>query len=404
MNHSPSRRQILAAAGASAASLALAGLARAQSGQPATRPATPPEMPDIEKAANPISILILGGTGFIGPHEVQYARARGHKVTIANRGRTRPEMFQSMDVEHIEYDRDQEPTAIREAVAAGQKWDCVIDNVGYLPRQTQAAAEALKDAAGQYIFISSISVYQPRGVGPDEDSPVEQMPDDVAATATMQQVNQYYGALKARCEQTAEQVMPGRATIVRPGLIVGPGDPTDRFTYWPARVLMEDRCGGKMLVAGTAEEPAPVQVIDVRDLAMFLMTLAENKTMGKFNAIGPTEKLTSVVEAAKAHSGASTEFVFVPMKFLMDNNVGFWSELPMVVPSEGETAGFSQASTKRAFAAGLKPRSIQETTEATVDWWKSLPEDRRARIWSERSPVLKEAREQELLDKWAAAS
>jgi 2'-hydroxyisoflavone reductase len=359
-------------------------------------------MPTIERAERPLSILILGGTGFIGPQEVQYARARGHKVTIANRGRSRPEMFDGMDVEHIEYDRDQEPTAIKEAIAGGQKWDCVIDNVGYLPSQTQAAAEAVKDAAGQYIFISSVSVYQPRGVAPKEDSPVEQMPDDVAATATMQQVGQYYGALKARCEQTAEKIMPGRVTVVRPGLIVGPGDPTDRFTYWPARVLMEDRCGGKMLVAGTREEPAAVQVIDVRDLAMFLMTLAENKTMGQFNAVGPTEKLTSVVDAAKAHSGASTEFVFVPMKFLVENEVGFWSELPMVVPNEGESAGFAETSTERAFAAGLKPRPIAETTEATVDWWKSLPEERRARIWSERSTVIKEAREQELLDKWAA--
>jgi 2'-hydroxyisoflavone reductase len=157
-----------------------------------------------------------------------------------------------------------------------------------------------------------------------------------------------------------------------------------------------------MLVAGTREEPAAVQVIDVRDLAMFLMTLAENKTMGKFNAVGPTETLTNVVDAAKEHAGVSTEFVFVPMKFLIDNEVGFWQELPMVVPAEGETAGFAQTSTERAFAAGLDPRPIEETTQATVDWWKSLPQQRRELIWSERSPVLKEQKEQALLDKWAA--
>ena len=215
MKPSLSRRQILAAAGASAASLAVAGLARGQQ-QPTTRPkAVPPEMPKIEKASKPLNILILGGTGFIGPHEVQFARARGHKVTIANRGRSRPEMFESMDVEHIEYDRDQEPTAIKEAVAAGRKWDCVIDNVGYVPSQTTAAANAVKEGAGQYIFISSVSVYKQSGEGPKEDSPLEEMPDDVAATATMQQVGQYYGALKARCEQAAEEVMPGRVTVVR---------------------------------------------------------------------------------------------------------------------------------------------------------------------------------------------
>ena len=400
---SPTRRQVLAAAAGTAATLAAAKLGSAQPAtQPATRPrAVPPEMPAVGKASKPIRILILGGTGFIGPHQVQYARARGHKVTIANRGRSRPEMFEGMDVEHLEYDRDQDPAALREAVAAGQKWDLVIDNVGYLPKHTQAACEALEGACGHYAFVSSISVYENRGEGPTEDSPLQQMTDEEAAGATMQDVGKWYGALKVKCEQTAARLMPGRASLVRPGFIVGWGDPTDRFTYWPARVLMEERCGGRMIVPGTREEPAPIQVIDVRDLAQFIVMIGEEDKVGTYNLVGPPEQLPKVVDAAKRHSGAKTEFAFVPMQFLMDNNVAMGAEMPIIIPPQGDYAGFSKTSNAAAVAAGLKPRPIEETTAATIDWWKTLTPQRRALIESERSPAMKPAKEQALLDKWA---
>ncbi len=395
----PSRRQLLASAGAAAAAMAASRLSL---GQQAARPRVePPALPEVEKADRPMNILILGGTGFIGPFEVQHARARGHKVTIANRGRSRPEMYEGIDIEHIEYDRDQEPTALIEAAKSGRKWDAVIDNVGYTPTQTAAAAGALKDAVNQYIFISSVSVYKMGAEGASEDSPKETVTDEQAESATMQDVGRWYGALKHRCElKAAESMGAERTTAVRPGLIVGPWDYSDRFTYWPARVMLEDRCGGEMLVPGSEEEPMPIQVIDVRDLAAFLVTLVESGATGDYNAVGPTEKLEDVVEAAKAHAKVNTRFVYVPTAFLAENQVGFFAELPAVIPPTGETAGFARTNIDRALAAGLDPRPISETTQATIDWWKTLPQERRDRLWSERSPAMKEQREQALLDKW----
>ena len=399
----PSRRELLTAAAVSAASLAAGRLVTAQPAtQPTTRPrAVPPELPKLEKASRPISILILGGTGFIGPHQVQHARARGHQVTIANRGRTRPEMFEGMDIEHLEYDREQEPVALKQAVAAGRKWDLVIDNISYIPAHTKAACEALGDAAVHYAFISSTAAYATRAEGATESSPLAEMPQEQADNATMQDVGRWYGALKVKCEETAERLLPGRVSRVRPGYIVGWGDPTDRFTYWPARVMMEDRCGGKMLVPGTPEAPAPIQVIDVRDLAAFLVTIGEEKKLGTYNLVGPPETLPKVLEAAKAHTGAKTEFVHVPFDFLAENDVRLGAETPIIVPPESEYAGFAKTQNAAAVAAGLKPRSIEETTRATIDWWKTLPEQRRAAIEGERSQALKPQREQELLEKWA---
>ena len=391
---------LLAAGAGTAASLALAPLVAAQ--PPATqRRVAPPELPNVEKAAKPIHILILGGTGFIGPHQVQHARARGHKVTIANRGRTRPEMFEGMDIEHIDYDRDQEPTALNEAVAAGRKWDLVIDNIGFLPRHTRTACEALGEACGHYAFISSTGVYATREQGATESSPLQQITEEESAGATMQDVGKWYGALKVKCEEMAERLMPGRASRVRPGYIVGWGDPTDRFTYWPARVMLQERCGGKMLVPGTPEAPAPIQVIDVRDLAAFLVMIGEEHKVGTYNILGPPEALPKVLEAAKAHTGAKTEFVYVPFKFLAENNVQMGSETPIIVPPESEYAGFAKTSNAAAVAAGLRPRPIEETTRATIDWWKTLPAERRAVMESDRGRALRPQREQELLDKWA---
>jgi 2'-hydroxyisoflavone reductase len=227
------------------------------------------------------------------------------------------------------------------------------------------------------------------------------MTQEQADNATMQDVGRFYGALKVKCEETAERLLPGRVSRVRPGYIVGWGDPTDRFTYWPARVLMEDRCGGKMLVPGTKEAPAPIQVIDVRDLAAFLVMIGEDENVGTYNLVGPTETLPKVLEAAKDYSKAKTQFVYVPFDFLVKNEVRVGAETPIIVPPESEYAGFARTSNGAAVAAGLKPRPIEETTRATIDWWRTLPEQRRAAIEGERSQALKPQREQELLEKWA---
>lgn len=395
----PSRRRLLVTAAAVVVSplLARAGLAQ----EATTRPRTsPPPMPPTQPSDKKLKLLILGGTGFIGPHEVQYARARGHEITIANRGRTRPELFEGTEIEHIEFDREAEPTELKKAVDAGQMWDVVIDNSGYLPAHVKASAELLKDAVDQYVFISTVSVYQPQTeVGADEDWPKEQVSDEQAERVTkISEVGALYGPLRWRCEQAAEEVMPGRVTIVRPGLIVGPGDPTDRFTYWPVRATLEGRCDGRMLVPGTEQEPAPVQFVDVRDLAQFVITTAEDGTVGAYNAVGSTQSLTDVVEAARTHAGSGVEFVFAPFAVLQEHDVGFWQELPIVIPPEGLYKAFATTSRARAAAAGLPETPVAQTVAATLEWWKTLPRSRRDRLEAGKGPMLNPEREMEIIE------
>lgn len=394
----PSRRRVMIAAAALAATplLGRAGLGQDSTTRPRT---TPPPMPTTRPAEPKLKLLFLGGTGFIGPHQIQYARARGHEITIANRGRTRPELFDGMEIEHIEFDREAEPTALKQAVADGRTWDAVIDNSGYVPAHVTASAEVLKDAVKQYIFISTVGVYEPQTEkGADEDWPKVEVSDEEAAKVTsIRQVGALYGPLKWRCEEAAEGVMPGRVASIRPGLIVGPGDPTDRFTYWPVRATLEERCDGKMLVPGTQAEPAPVQYVDVRDLAQFTVTAAEKRTTGAFNAVASTQSLTDVVEAAREHSGSDVAFVFGSFDALREHNVRFWQELPMVMPPDGPTAGFAYTSRERAAAAGLPERAVKDTVTATLDWWKTLPQSRRDRLEGGNGPTLKEEKESAII-------
>lgn len=395
----PSRRRLLIAAAALAVAPLLAQVGFAQDAT--TRPRTsPPPMPTTQPAETKLKLLFLGGTGFIGPQQIQYARARGHEITIANRGRTRPELFDGMEIEHIEFDREAEPAALTKAVEDGRSWDVVIDNSGYVPAHVKASAELLKDAVKQYVFISTVSVYEPQTEkGADEDWPKVEVSDEEAEkVTTIRQVGALYGPLKWRCEQAAAEVMPGRVTVIRPGLIVGPGDPTDRFTYWPVRATLEERCGGRMLVPGTREEPAPVQYVDVRDLAQFTITTAENRTTGAFNAVGNTQSLTEVVEAARAHSGSDVEFVLAPFDALQEHKVGFWQELPMVVPPDGPMKGFAYTSRARAAAAGLPETPVAETVVATLDWWQTLPQSRRDRLEGDQGPTLKPEKEMEVIE------
>lgn len=325
-------------------------------------------------------ILILGGTGFLGPAVVRAARARGHQVTLFNRGRTNAELFP--DVARLRGDRDGDLKALDDG-----RWDSVIDPSGYVPRIVRMSAERLSERVGQYVFISSISVYGDMGIPEiDEDSPVAKIEDE-----TNEEVRANYGALKALCEQAAEQVMPGRVACVRPGLIVGPGDPTDRFTYWPVRVAR----GGRVLAPGSGDDP--IQIVDVRDLAAWLVRVVEEELTGVFNATGPKGRLTmrELLETCREEVDRDARFVWVDAAFLDEMRVAPWSDMPVWVPADGETGAITRVRVERAVAAGLDFRPLLETCRDTRAWFETLPADRRetlrAGLTAERETEVLEA-------------
>ncbi|HYI01458.1 SDR family oxidoreductase [Hyalangium sp.] len=335
--------------------------------------------------AAPVSkkkILILGGTGFLGPALVELARPRGHTLTLFNRGKTRPELFP--DVEKLQGDRDGNLKALE-----GRKWDAVIDTSGYVPRVVRASAELLAPNIGHYVFISTISVYKDMSVsGIDEEAPVATVADEKT-----EDVSKHYGALKALSEKAAEASMPGRVATVRPGLIVGPGDPTDRFTYWPVRVAR----GGEVLAPGDGEDP--VQFVDVRDLAAFILGLVERRDVGTFNATGPERTLTmrEMLEACKAANGGDAKFTWVESEWLVEEQkVMPWLHMPVWIPRSGEDRGVGRVSTARALKLGLSFRPTGDTARDTLAWFKTLPPERHQKMLAGVAPE----REREVLAAW----
>lgn len=340
---------------------------------------TRPAVTGVEQAGKALKLLVLGGTGFLGPHIVRYAQARGHTLTLFNRGKTRPGLFP--DTEKLQGDRDGQLDALK-----GRKWDAVIDTSGYVPRIVKMSAELLAANVGQYLFVSTVSVYQmPMKPGADESAKLLEL-DDPAS----EDVNRYYGALKAACEVAAEAAMPGRVANVRPGLIVGPEDPTDRYTYWPVRM---DR-GGEVLCPG--DGTAPAQYVDVRDLAEFLVTSAENNTTGIYNAARPTITMKELVDAANEAAGNKATPVWVPEQFVRRNGVMPWQEL--TVWTGMESAGMARASTDKAVAKGLRSRPPLETARDTLAWWKTLSEVRTSRLRAGLAPE----KETTVLTRWKA--
>jgi 2'-hydroxyisoflavone reductase len=340
----------------------------------------------VEPADKKLDVLILGGTGFIGPHQVRYAQARGHKVTIFNRGRTRPDLFPN--VEALRGDRDPE---VNEGLTAleGRKFDVVIDNSGYIPRLARASAELLKDNVSRYLFISTISVYAANDTpNADESAAVGTLDDPTVEEVT----GVSYGPLKAYCEQAVQEVYGDRATIVRPGLIVGPGDPTDRFTYWPIRV---DR-GGEILAPG--DGTTLTQFIDARDLVAFTIHLLENDTGGVYNATGPESHLSMAefLYGLRAVTTGNIQFTWASADFLAEQQVAPWGQMPCWIPDEGEYAGFGSRDISAAVAQGMTFRPLAETARDTIHWWKSLPEDRTATMRAGLTPE----REAEVLAAW----
>ena len=339
-----------------------------------------------EKASAPMRILILGGTGFLGPHQVEYARARGHEITLFNRGKTAPDLFPN--IEQLRGDRNDDLESLK-----GRRWDVVIDNSASIPRWVRQSAQLLKDSAERYLFVSSLSVFSDDSIiGMTESSPVGKLDDPTVEEIT----GATYGPLKVLCEKEAERAFPGRALVIRPGLIVGPGDRSDRFTYWPARI---DR-GGEVLSPGNPTDP--VQIVDVRDLAGWMIDMLERRATGVYNATGPKAELSmaEMLYGIRAVTSAEVSFTWVPAEFLDEHKVRAWSDMPVWVPSTPETAGFSRFDCSKAFGAGLSFRPLAETALDTLNWFRALPAARKEKLRA----GLPADREREVLEAWRTRS
>jgi 2'-hydroxyisoflavone reductase len=345
------------------------------------------------KPRKPLRILILGGTGFTGPHQVRYALSRGHQVTLFNRGK-QPHEWPGA-VEELLGDRN---TGDLKSLA-GREWDVCIDNPTTLPFWVRDAGRVLHSKVKQYIFISTISVYADNLKPADETAPVAVYPGKDAMAETMESLHakgELYGPLKALSEKEAEVQFPGKVTVIRPGLIVGPGDETDRFTYWPVRLAR----GGEYLAPGDGSDP--VQIIDARDLAEWTIRMAEARTFGTFNATGPQHPLQmkEMLTGITAAIHADAKPVWVSTDFLEAQKVEAWSDMPVWVPGRGETAGFAKRSIRKAIAAGLTFRPLDTTAADTLAWFKQQPAERQAKL----KAGLTSEREQEVLSKWKAKS
>ncbi len=380
-----------------------------------------------------LSILVLGGTSFIGPAFIEQAKSRGHSITVFNRGRTEKRKGTIDGIERLYGNRDPDKHAGTKWTAegresddpstprglgelAGKSFDAVLDTSGFYPRHVRAGVDLLAPNCGHYVFISTVSVYA-------DNSKLHQ--DESAAIATMDDPTienmgpdlKYYGPLKALCEGEARRAFAGRCAVIRPGYIVGPNDNSDRFTYWPVRIAR----GGEVLCPGDGTDP--FQVIDVRDLAAFCLTCIENKTTGDFNAVGPEKPLTmrDALEACKRAAANDAKLTWVPADFLEANGAPEGG-LPLWVPlGKGDFGGIHTWSNARAVKAGLRFRPAEDTCRDLIAWWPKEVE-RRARVATElaaeaqaqggKPPTLPDATklrtgmsaeiEKSVLDKWAA--
>ena len=330
-----------------------------------------------------MKLLVLGGTVFLGRHVTECALARGHDVTLFHRGHHGADLFPA--VERIIGDRDGGLDALH-----GRTWDAVVDTSGYVPRIVGASARTLASSCGFYAFVSSVSVYSDFSqVAMTEDAPVGVLDD----TSTEEITGETYGPLKALCEQAVADAFGTRCAIVRPGLIVGPCDPSDRFTYWPARL---DR-GGEVLAPGNPDRP--VQFIDARDLASWIVDLCERAQSGTYNAVGPGHRYTfgELLDECRRASGQSATLTWVPDAFLIAQGVEPWTGLPLWIPDDANMSGLETVSGTRAYGAGLRCRSVGETVADTLAWHRSRPSDITWRAG------ISEERERAVLDTWHAS-
>lgn len=324
-----------------------------------------------------MKLLVLGGTRFLGRHLVEAAQARGHEVTLFNRGRTAPDLF--AHVEQLRGERNGDLAPLQDRC-----WDAVVDTCGYLPRVVRRSAQALIDSVGRYLFVSSISVYADSfAAGQDEQAPRAQLP-----AADCEDIPNHYGALKAACEDEVQRCFGERAILLRPGLIVGPFDPSGRFTYWVQRVAR----GGTVLAPPSPDYP--VQFVDARDLAAWMLDLLEQRCSGAYNASGPATPLdfATFLDDCRRALGAQVEFVWPDAAFLASHRVAPWTELPLYAGEDGR--GLNEVSLERALAAGLRPRPLAQACVDTMRWaaGQPLPE----------GIGLAADREAELLRQWRA--
>jgi 2'-hydroxyisoflavone reductase len=321
----------------------------------------------IADASRKRSLLVLGGTGFIGPHVTDLALARGWQVTHFNRGKRDADGVEG--VETLHGDRKGQLDSLK-----GRRWDAVIDNTGYIPKYCRMSADLLAPNTGYCLFVSSISAYasfeRPNDIG---------SPTGVLANEDQEEVtNETYGPMKALCERYVRDAYGRRCSIVRPGYIVGPLDPTDRFTYWPVRFAR----GGDMAVPGTPADP--IQIVDVRDLAAFMMGLVERQVVGDFNAVTPPGALTmgSLMDTCRKVTRADTQLTWIDEDFLAANlkpeemNFAPWG------PVRGAEAGGSLTGMQASADQGLKARPLAETVRDTLAWHETRPADRKAALRS----------------------
>jgi 2'-hydroxyisoflavone reductase len=369
------RREWLKLVAASAAALTLPGLASAV----------------VPKPVKPLRILILGGTGFTGPHQVRYALARGHKITLFNRGK-KPKKEWPGEVEELLGDRNTGDLAALQ----GREWDVCIDNPTTLPFWVRDAGKVLQGKVGHYIFISTISAYAANdAAGADETAATAVYAGKDAMAETQETLKAdmgLYGPLKARSEQEAQHWFKDITTVIRPGLIVGPGDETDRFSYWPLRL----RRGGDILAPGKGDDP--VQFIDARDLAEWTVRMAEQRVFGQFNATGPDRRLDmqEMLDGIGKAIGVKPTLTWVPADFLDAQKVSPWGDMPVWVPAAGDSVGFAQRSIARARKQGLSFRPLATTAVDTLAWFDAQPADRQAKL---RAGISAE-RERDVLALW----
>jgi 2'-hydroxyisoflavone reductase len=322
-----------------------------------------------------VKLLLLGGTKFLGRAIVESALERGHEVTLFTRGETNPELFP--ETEKLRGDRAGDLMGLED-----RTWDAVVDTSGYLPGVVRASAEALRDSVGRYLFVSSISAYADFSDGPSEESKRAELAEGHPVDEMLPEYENY-GPLKAMSEDEVTDVFGDRAIVIRPGLIVGPHDPTGRFTYWPHRIAR----GGDFVVPQTAD--GRFQIIDARDLGAWMVTLLERGESGAFNASHPGLTWSELVESGQRVSGSDARPVWIEEDWLAEQGVGEWMELPMWL-RDPEWVGMNRADVSRAVGAGLTFRPLDETVRGTLDHAETTEE-----------AGLKPERERELLGAWS---
>lgn len=327
----------------------------------------------MEKASRPLKMLVLGGTGFLGPHVVRHALARGHEVTLLNRGKSQPHLFP--ELEKLRGDRRLPGGEGLAALGGSRRWDAVIDTWPVMPRLVRESTALLRERAEHYLFVATVNVYD----GAPPPGADEEDRKAVTTVETEEFSPEIYGAYKWRCEQIVAEAFAGRSASLRPCLIIGPGDPTDRFTYWPLRMerAAKEAAARHVLAPHAADEP--VQLIDARDLAAFAVRCAETRAVGAFNALGDVMPAGEMLAACARAAGATPDLAWVPWEFLKSQGVQPWQELTAWVPDvEPEFKNFHRRSNARAKAAGLAFRPLEEAARDTLAWFASLPEPRRA--------------------------